>query len=144
MNIYEIIKFMKPNWHKYETNNDTEILTKNFNLEFPNDYLIFLQEMGEGSYQFNETLFSLWDTNSVIQYNKEYKIDSYLGNDLIGIGTDAGGICFLLDYRNTEKMNFSSIGLGDLDIEEINILADSFTSALNLMIKGEITLDNII
>ena len=128
--------------YKQEKNHD--ILKIYFQREFPHDYLFFLKELGEGSYQFEDFIFSSWCSESIIEYNKEYKINEYLGKDLIGIATDGGGICFLLDFRIKGKPRLSSIGLGDLDIDEIIILANSFTEGIQYMIEKKITLESIL
>jgi len=144
MNIHAIINKIKYNWHMYMPEKNTETLNKSFHQEFPYDYLLFIKELGEGSYQFENLLFSSWCSESVIENNKAYEINKYLGKDLVGIATDGGGICFLLDFRNKGEPKFSAIGLGDLDIEEIIVLASSFTKALQLMIEKKITLENIL
>lgn len=144
MNIHTIINKIKNNWHMYMPEKNTEALNKSFRQKFPNDYLVFIKELGEGSYQFEDFIFSSWCSASVIANNKAYEINKYLGEELIGIATDGGGICFLLDFRNKGEPKFSAIGLGDLDRDEVIVLASSFTAALQLMMEKKITLENIL
>ena len=144
MNIYEIINKINSDWHVYIPEKNPEILNQSFSQEFPHDYLLFIKNLGEGSYQFQDFLFSSWCSESVIENNKAYQINKYLGEELIGIATDGGGICFLLDFRIKGEARFSSIGLGDLDIDEVIVLASTFTEALQLMIEKNITLENIL
>ena len=143
MTINEIILELKKNWHMYKIEKNPNILQKTFNKVFPLDYFLFLKELGEGSYEFNDFIFSSWCSETIIENNKNYKINDYLGDNLIGIATDGGGICFLLDFREAGQTKLSCVSLGDLDINEVIVLADSFTIGLQLMLEQKITLDTL-
>ncbi len=145
MDIYETIAILKKNWYRNRVSKkDIKFLTESFQKIFPQDYLLFLKELGGGSYIFKDLLFSFWGVEEIVELNQEYQINKYLGKELIGIATDGGEICFLLDFRVRGKVKFASCSLGDLDIDEVKILADSFTEALQLMLEEKITLDDII
>ena len=61
--------------------------------------------------------------------NDDYAIASYLPR-VVGIGTDGGGDCFALDYRDGGTPKLVSVPLGDLDAESVVVLADSLEAAL--------------
>jgi len=144
MYIEKTVNILKSNWHSYKQSDNSNHLNTHFKQIFPSDYLFFLKELGEGSYQFKDFIFSSWSAESVVEYNKEYKINHYLGEELVAIATDGGGICFLLDFRKKDEVKFCSVGLGDLDIDEVVVLADSFAEGLQYMIERKITLEDIL
>jgi len=144
VHIKEIINTLKLSWHNYKQSDNCNQLNTHFKQTFPRDYLFFLKELGEGSYQFKDFIFSSWSAESVVKFNKDYKINHYLGEELVSIATDGGGVCFLLDFREKDKVKFCCVGLGDLDIDEVAVLANSFTEGLQYMIERKITLESLL
>lgn len=109
----------------------------------PNDLRAFLKWSGGGECKFQNIYIALWPTADIPELNNGYQIHKYLGEDVIGIGSDGGSISLLIDYRFSESPCFSSANFGDLDIAQIKILANSFTSLLESLINGTLTDSNI-
>ena len=55
--------------------------------------------------------------------NREYQIQTYLSKGYLGIGTDGGGICY--GFCLEKQFAIFKCPLGDLDINEITIVANS-------------------
>jgi hypothetical protein len=101
------------------------------NLSLPNDFKEFVKWSNGG------------EAENIVTLNKDYQIQRHLGEEVIGIGSDGGPICFLFDYRNEEGLRFSSINFGDLDPDEIKIVAPSFSDALTMAITGTLIDDDL-
>ena len=144
LSIKEVVKTLENKWFLYKPESDVGLLEKNFNHHFPKDYIYFLEQLGEGSYSFKDFMFNSWCSASIVEDNQEYMIAESLGKDFVAIGTDGGGICFCLDFRNKEETSLVCVGLGDLDVNEVRFLANTFTKALQMMLEEKITLEEIL
>jgi len=142
-NIDNIILTIKHCWYCYAPATSSNELKNSFLYEFPLDYLRFIEGLGEGSIEFEEFMFSTWNFDYLLEMNRSYEIEKYL-NGLVAIGTDGGSICFLLDFRMKGETRFCSVSLGDLEVDEVKILASSFTEGLERMLQGKIKLEDII
>ena len=82
---------------------------------------------GEGYIGYN--YLSLWSLKNLIQLNKDYDIKKYLGDNYFVFGTDGGSNCYGFDLSNEGAIFTSPIG--DLDEEEIIIVAKKFDEFIN-------------
>jgi hypothetical protein len=121
----KVIEIFKKN--KWYTN---EFINKNFLgkimrlYNFPNEYLQFMEWSNGGEGHIGENYLYLWKIENVEQLNKDYNIQKYLGINCFGFGTDGGDKCYCFDNKNGE--NIIKCGLGDLDYNEIKVIANTF------------------
>jgi hypothetical protein len=94
-----------------------------FDVVFPEDYKTFLKWSNGGEGYIGKNYISLWKVENLITLNKEYQIQKYLSNNFLAIGTDGGGICY--GFNITDYI-FFKCSLGDLDVGEIFVIAESF------------------
>lgn len=116
-----------------ETNlNDIGIVEEQLHIVFPEDYLEFLKWSNGGEGYIGKNYVSLWKVEDLEVLNREYQIQTYLLKGYLGIGTDGGGICY--GFCLEKQFAIFKCPLGDLDINEITIVANSikdfFGSAL--------------
>ena len=116
-----------------ETNlNDIGIVEEQLHIVFPEDYLEFLKWSNGGEGYIGKNYVSLWKVEDLEVLNREYQIQTYLSKGYLGIGTDGGGICY--GFYLEKQFAIFKCSLGDLDINEITIVANSikdfFGSAL--------------
>jgi hypothetical protein len=129
--IYEILARNK--WYKYENKNNDFMGKIKELYNFPNDYLNFIESNNCGEGYIGENYFYLWKIEDIEQLNKEYKIQKYLGKQCYGFGTDGGDKCFCFDNKNGNKI--IKCGLGDLDYNGIEIIANTFFELIEKMDK---------
>lgn len=140
MNIAQCISLISSTWHGYQ-GVSTDVFNKlepQIQLQLPSDYKEFMCWSNGGEGVFPAIRLSLWPAEDLVRLNSNYQINRYLGDHVLGIGSDGGPICFLLDYRLGNKPKFSSVNFGDLDPEEIKQIAPSFTSAIEYAITGKL------
>ena len=120
--IIEIIN--KNKWYKYENikMNSIEEIIGTYN--FPNDYLEFIKQNNCGEGYIGKNYLYLWKIENIVQLNNDYNIQEYLGENYCGFGTDGGDKCYCFDNKNGNKI--IRCGLGDLDYNEIEIMANTF------------------
>ena len=116
-----------------ETNlNDIGIVEEQLHIVFPEDYLEFLKWSNGGEGYIGKNYVSLWKVEDLEVLNREYQIQTYLLKGYLGIGTDGGGIGY--GFCLEKQFAIFKCPLGDLDINEITIVANSikdfFGSAL--------------
>ena len=112
---------------------------KNFeNLLLPDEYLNLLLWSNGGQIKFPKTLFLFYAYEELKEVNESYKVQFYLSENFLCIGSDGGSIAFILDYSNSDVPAFSSVNFGDLDINEVKRLGDSFEEGFRLMFEGAI------
>ena len=138
MEIDELIEAIKPYFFVDIKHQSQPIFEIQFGHRLPSDYIRFLSWATKGEGALGKVYFSLWAIDDILRLNSAYKIQAYLGSEIIAIGTDGGSIAFLLDYRSKDIPSFSSVNLGDLDPQEIKGLANSFSEALRKMLDGDI------
>lgn len=145
MNIAQCILSITPHWHCRMGASGAiwDAIESRTKRVLPTDYKVFMQWSDGGEGKISHLYLSLWSSTQIVKLNLDYKINHYLGDNVIAIGSDGGSICFLLDYRFTETPTFSSVNIGDLDPREMTPIAPSFTSALNLAISGKIIGDEL-
>lgn len=113
-------------WHKNDSVSINQIneIAKKLKINFPIEYIEFLQwsNGGEGSVQ-NEYLY-LWKVGDIKQLNNDYGIQEFLSSDCLAFGTNGGGLCYGFDFSKEAKIFQSP--LGDLDYSEIKFLGSNF------------------
>ncbi|QEI05883.1 SMI1/KNR4 family protein [Pigmentiphaga aceris] len=145
MNIAQCISYIGPFWHARMGANESALrdMETYSGLSLPADYKEFMKWSDGGAGSIKNIYLSMWSLSQLIELNENYKINGYLGERVIAIGSDGGPICFLLDYRLSKEPKFSSVNFGDLDPQEIKELAPSFEAAITLAISGKIVGDNL-
>ena len=107
-----------------ETNlDDISIVEERLHIVFPEDYLEFLKWSNGGEGYIGKNYVSLWKVEDLEVLNREYQIQTYLLKGYLGIGTDGGGICY--GFCLEKQFAIFKCPLGDLDINEITIVANS-------------------
>ena len=107
-----------------ETNlNDIGIVEEQLYIVFSEDYLEFLKWSNGGEGYIGKNYVSLWKVEDLEVLNREYQIQTYLSKGYLGIGTDGGGICY--GFCLEKQFAIFKCPLGDLDINEITIVANS-------------------
>jgi hypothetical protein len=129
MNIEDIIKKISNQWNIISIAELQQISTieKELGIVFPEDYKTFLKWSNGGEGYIGENYISLWKVENLIILNKEYQIQKYLSNSFLAIGTDGGGISYGFNVSNYTVFKCP---FGDLDINEISIVAKSFKDFL--------------
>lgn len=121
---------------------DIENLQNTFKISLPDDYKYFLY-CSDGLQGHLGTLYlSLWSVNDILRLNALYAIQNRLGKNTLGIGTDGGDYCFLIDNSNG-KSNLMVVPLNALDNDEKKYLSDNFTDGLLNIANGNITGDDL-
>jgi hypothetical protein len=141
MDIESCIHHLTNLWHGHPGVTDQAFadFERQINLAIPPDLKTFMLWSNGGEAKLPNIYFSIWEVERIMLLNRDYQIQHYLGQNIIGIGSDGGPICFLLDYRGGPNAQFSSINFGDLDPNEINIIAPTFTDALEMAIEGRLS-----
>ncbi|AVM50300.1 SMI1/KNR4 family protein [Capnocytophaga sp. oral taxon 878] len=103
--------------------NNIGIAQKQLHIAFPEDYLEFLKWNNGGEGYIGENYISFWKVEDLEVLNREYQIQTYLSKGYLGIGTDGGGICY--GFCLGKGFAIFKCSLGDLDIKEITIVANS-------------------
>ena len=120
-----------------ETNlNDIGIVEEQLHIVFPEDYLEFLKWSNGGEGYIGKNYVSLWKVEDLEVLNREYQIQTYLSKGYLGIGTDGGGICY--GFCLEKQFAIFKCPLGDLDINEITIVANSIKDFLGSVLVSEL------
>ena len=120
-----------------ETNlNDIGIVEEQLHIVFPEDYLEFLKWSNGGEGYIGKNYVSLWKVEDLEVLNREYQIQTYLSKGYLGIGTDGGGICY--GFCLEKQFAIFKCPLGDLDINEITIVANSIKDFFGNALVSEI------
>ena len=145
MKINECIMLLSSLWHgeKGTSKDVLEGVERVTNFKLPPDYKEFMQWSNGGEGVLKNIRLSFWPAEDLVSLNEEYKINKYLGEKVLAIGSDGGPICFLLDCRDNDEPCFSSINYGDLDPSEIKVIAPKFSLALELAIAGDLIDDDL-
>ncbi len=85
----------------------------------------------------------LWSIPSIIQLNRSYQIRRYLGDYLMGIGTDGGSTLIALDLCPLSRGKIVSFDLGDLDISQSKPIAESIAELFQKRDSGLLTSDKL-
>jgi SMI1 / KNR4 family. len=101
--------------------------------DFPKSYVDFLFWSNGGEGEIGENYISLWDCENITQLNNDYGIQKYLTEDFVAFGTDGGGNCFAFDFRIQRNPRIVKCALGDLDINELSYVAETFTEFVEIL-----------
>lgn len=111
---------------------DKEIidLEKRLEVNFPDDYKLFLKEVNGFEGEIGESYVRLVGVSDIEEYTTDYCADFY--PDKICIGTNGGGELFVIDKRN-EKAKYGFLpAIGDMeDYIELGDTFDKFISRLS-------------
>ena len=107
---------------------------------FPEDYLEFLKWSNGGEGYIRKNYVSLWKVEDLEVLNREYQIQTYLSKGYLGIGTDGGGICY--GFCLEKQFAIFKCPLGDLDINEITIVANSIKDFFGNALVSELQKNN--
>jgi hypothetical protein len=107
------------------------------NWDLSKDYQKFLLWSNGGEGYIGSNYISLWKLENIIQLNKDYQIQKYLGDNCIAFGTDGGGICYGFDYSLQKKIFKSS--LGDLDRNEKIFIANTFDEFIAIALEKDMS-----
>ena len=122
-NIIKDLERIGWNSNKDTNLNDIVIVEEQLHIVFPEDYLEFLKWSNGGEGYIEKNYVSLWKVEDLEVLNREYQIQTYLSKGYLGIGTDGGGICY--GFCLEKQFAIFKCPLGDLDINEITIVANS-------------------
>ena len=104
----------------------------------PKDYIDFLFWSNGGEGEVGKNYISFWRCGDIVQLNKDYGIQKYLTENFVAFGTDGGGECYAFDYSEPEKPKIIKCALGDLDINELRNVADTFAEFVEILKFKEI------
>ena len=122
-NIIKDLERIGWNSNKERNLNDIGIVEEQLHIVFPEDYLEFLKWSNGGEGYIGKNYVSLWKVEDLEVLNREYQIQTYLSKGYLGIGTDGGGTCY--GFCLEKQFAIFKCPLGDLDINEITIVANS-------------------
>ncbi|HID8535675.1 TPA: SMI1/KNR4 family protein [Stenotrophomonas maltophilia] len=109
----------------------------------PEDFMQLLRWSNGGRYVFPHAYVDLWSIASIIQLNRSYQIRRYLGDYLMGIGTDGGSTLIALDLCPLSRGQVVSFDLGDLDISRGKPIAESIAELFRKFDSGLLTSDKL-
>jgi len=95
---------------------------------FPVSYKEFLCQSngGEGTSEKRERSYIyLWRCDDIPQYNKDYRIQKYLTENIIAFGME-GDYGYFFDYRELGEPKIIGCDFGNLDIMEVQTEAEAF------------------
>jgi SMI1 / KNR4 family protein len=135
-NIIKNLERIGWNSNKGTNLNDIGIVEKQLHIAFPEDYLEFLKWSNGGEGYIGENYISFWKVEDLAALNAEYQIQKYLSEKFLGIGTDGGGICY--GFYLEKEFAIFKCPLGDLDINEITIVANSIKDFFGRVLVSEL------
>ena len=135
-NIIKNLERIGWNSNKGTNLNDIGIVEKQLHIAFPEDYLEFLKWSNGGEGYIGKNYISFWKVEDLAALNAEYQIQKYLSEKFLGIGTDGGGICY--GFCLEKQFAIFKCSLGDLDINEITIVANSIKDFFSRTLVSEL------
>ncbi|WP_177177037.1 SMI1/KNR4 family protein [Stenotrophomonas indicatrix] len=109
----------------------------------PEDFIELLRWSNGGRCVFPHAYVDLWSIASIIELNDSYQVRRYLGDSLMGIGTDGGSTLIALDLSPSSRGQIVSFDLGDLDISQGKPIAESIAELFCKFDSGQLTSDNL-
>jgi len=109
------------------SNSQIEMIEQQLKRKLPVQYNSFMTWSNGGEGSIGDNYLSLWKIEDLLQLNIDYEIQYYLSEEFLGIGTDGGGLCYGINMLNQKIFKIS---LGDLDLNEIIYIANSFSEFL--------------
>jgi len=77
-----------------------EVIQRVMNIEWPQDYIVFLQLADGGEGFINNDYLILYSSEKLVEYNRDFGFTKFLPSSLL-IGSDGGGQGVVFDYRQT-------------------------------------------
>ncbi|MDN2671703.1 SMI1/KNR4 family protein [Janthinobacterium sp. SUN026] len=105
-------------------------------LPLPPDLHDFLCWSDGGAGDVDGQSLSLWPARELVALNGAYQLQRYLGGQCLGIGSDGGPLCLLLDYRAGAAPALAYVNFGDLDPTEVRVIAPAFGEGMALLAAG--------
>jgi SMI1 / KNR4 family (SUKH-1) len=100
---------------------------------------LYVQSNG-GEGECGKTYLSFWPATDIRRLNEAYQIQKYLGEKVLGIGSDGGGDCLVLAYgSNQEEPGLYFVAFGDLDRDSMRIVGNTFSEAIANCHNGKYT-----
>jgi len=109
----------------------------------PDDFMQLLHWSNGGHCVFPHAYVDLWSIDRIIELNGSYQIRHYLGDSVMGIGTDGGSILIALVLCPLSHGQIVSFDLGDLDISQGKPIAESIVELFRKFDSGLLTSDNL-
>lgn len=137
----ELFKILlKKGWHFQEKSNQTKEHIKNienvFSLKLPKDYKQFIKMSNGGEGWINETYLDVWNIETIIPYHSDYEFHKYLNKNIIAFGTDGSDNVWAFSYeKNKESPKVIKFSFGDMDMDEIEKISDSFSDFLIYLLE---------
>jgi cell wall assembly regulator SMI1 len=133
----DLIEKIKHTWSKGQETTESDIrrIETDFDVKLPDDYKEFLLWSNGGEGQIGGLYLSIWPIERLRELNEGYAINHYLPG-ILGIGSDGGGKCYGLDYRdNAVAPRFVQVPFGDLDFESLTVLGRTFREGLEQALR---------
>lgn len=141
----KIIEALSSFWLKNDTlsRHEFALIETQLTYPLPNCFSEFFFWSNGGRAVFDKIYMDLWPIQDFTSLNEGYLINHYLGDEFLAFGSDGGPICFLLDFRIQEQVSISSVNFGDLDINEVKVIASSFQDFLTKALNGSLDSRNL-
>ncbi|MBN5050528.1 SMI1/KNR4 family protein [Stenotrophomonas maltophilia] len=109
----------------------------------PADFMQLLHWSNGGRCLFPHVYVDLWSIASIIELNDSYQVRRYLGDSLMGIGTDGGSALIALDLSPSNRGQIISFDLGNLDISQGKFIARSIAELFRMFDSGLLTSNSL-
>jgi hypothetical protein len=104
--------------------------------KLPDDYRYFLNNYAENEHFIGPEYLRLWDINNLLENNEGYHIQEYLGNNILGIGSNCSSECIMIELL--PDGNYRVVLTPFLFEKEYHItIGTSFTDMLVRLDSGE-------
>lgn len=144
MTIAKCIEAVAPFWLQNEgAAESVAAFEKQRALTLPSDFKTFFTWSDGGRGVFPHIYLDLWKAEQFDPLGRDYQIDHYLGDAFVPFGSDGGSICFLLDYRTLAAPAIACVNFGDLDIDEVKVIAPSLTEFLMMAVRGSLVNEDL-
>ena len=147
MDIQTLIRHLAPQWH-YKSPGASDATLDDIqvcmSVRLPDDYRNLLKWSNGGATVLPSVVARkievvFWPAEKIVDMNRDYEIQHYLGSQLLAFGDDGGDHHFVLDFRKNEgPPSIAAVPGGDLCDESIRKLAESFLEFMEKALKGQI------
>jgi hypothetical protein len=147
MDIQALIQQLVPHWH-YKASGASEAalndVQAHMSIILPDDYRTFLKWSNGGtgvlpSMDARKIEVAIWPAEKIVEMNRGYEVQRYLGPQLVAFGDNGGDHHFVLDFRGSEKSpTIAAVPGGDLCDDSIKQLAGSFLEFMEKAWSGKI------
>lgn len=107
---------------------------------FPEEYASLLLWSNGGEGEFGDNYLRLWAVQKLSEQNRAKKLDIHLPG-FVGIGSDGGDVCLVLDYRTSANTpSLAAVPLDDLDVRSVTLCGANFREGIENIVYGRILL----